>query len=164
MTQTVNHKGFTLIELVMILVLIGILAAVAAPKFVDVSSTNAAAFADKLRADIRYAQNLAMTRNQKYRVYINVPPAPAGPGGGYAVVNDANGNGTWGEAGEFAREPAGTGNLRVVLGAGDYAGVTVSPNTFIEFDSLGRPTMGGTTLTVSGGATVTVIAETGAVN
>jgi MSHA pilin protein MshC len=160
-----NQRGFTLIELVMVLVLIGIIALFAAPRLGNIPTTKAFSLADKLRADIRYAQNLAMTRNQRYRVYVNNSPAPAGPGGGYAVVNDANGNGTWGEAGEFAQDPAGTGNLSVVLDAGDYAGITVSPNTFIEFNSLGSPTTGGTTLTVSpGGTTLTVTAETGAVN
>ncbi|HAK60447.1 MAG TPA: hypothetical protein DCO77_08710, partial [Nitrospiraceae bacterium] len=83
-----NHKGFTLIELVMILVLVGIIAAVAVPRMSDVTGTNASAFAGKLRADIRYAQNLAMTENQRYRVYVNTAPSPAA---GYAVVNDADG-------------------------------------------------------------------------
>jgi type II secretory pathway pseudopilin PulG len=147
-----NYKGFTLIELVMILVLVGIIAAVVTPRLGDVTTTNASAFADKLRADIRYAQNLAMTTSQRHRVYINTAPGPAP---GYAVVNVATGL--------AVQDPAG-GNLSIVLNAGDYAGITVWPNAVIEFNSLGSPT-GGTALTVSpGGATVTVTAETGAVN
>ncbi len=158
-----NDKGFTLVELVMVLVLIGIIAVVVTPNLGSVSSTKAPALADKLRADIRYAQNLAMTRNLRYRVYVNISPAPTGPGGGYAVVYDTSG-GSWSSFG-YAQDPAGGGNLSVVLDAGDYAGITVSPNTVIEFNSLGSPATGGTTLTVSpGGATVTIIAETGAVN
>jgi MSHA pilin protein MshC len=163
-----DQKGFTLIELVMVLVLIGILAVFVAPRLGDVTSSKAGAFRDKLRADIRYAQDLAMTWNQRHRVFFNTNPAP---NPGYAVVNDANGNGTWGEAGEIAPDPAGNGNLNVTLNAGQYAGITVSTPAggFIEFDSLGAPTVGGgvvLTVFANGVAagTMTITAQTGAVN
>jgi|SRR3990172_7036447 MSHA pilin protein MshC len=147
-----NSKGFTLIELIMVIVLIGIIIVVVSPKLGDVTDTKAAALADKLRADIRYAQNLAMTTSQRHRVYINTAPGPTPDG--YSVVNVATGL--------VVQDPAG-GNLSVVLNAGDYAGITVSPNAVIEFNSLGSPTTGGTNLT-AGGTTITVTAETGAVN
>ena len=157
-----NQHGFTLIELIIIIVLLAIMAAVAIPRMGDVTSMKAAATAEKLKSDIRYAQELAMTQNRSYRVYFNTSPAPAS---GYAVVNNANGNGTWGEAGEFAPDPSGKGNLSVTLNSGDYAGVTASSSVNpIEFNSLGRPTGGATTITVSPGSyTITISAETGAV-
>lgn len=157
------QRGFTLVELVMLLVLIGIVAAFIAPRMADVTTTRAAAFADKLRADIRHARNLAMAENRRYRVVLNMAPAP---GSGYAVVNDANGNGTWGEPGEVARDPAGAGFLLVPLNTGEYAGITVAPAAVIEFDSLGRPVAGGGAALIlsPGGATVTIAAGTGAVN
>ena len=161
-----NQRGFTLIELVMIIVLVGIIAFTVAPRLGDTTSTNSSAFADKLRADIRYAQNLAMTENQRYRVYVNTAPSPAP--NGYAVMNDTNGNGTWGEAGEIAQDPAGTGSLSVTLNTGKYSGITVSTPAggYIEFNSLGSPTVGGgAVVTVSpGGSTVTITVQTGAVN
>ncbi|HWR73762.1 MAG TPA: GspH/FimT family pseudopilin [Nitrospirota bacterium] len=160
-----NSKGVTLVELIVILVLIGILAVFVAPRMTDVTATKAGAFSDKLRADIRHARNLAMTENRRYRVYVNSAPAPAS---GYAVVSDKDGDGNWGEAGagEIAFDPAGSGGLVVTLNTGEYTGITLAPNAIIEFDSTGRPTLGGgTVLTVSpGGGTVTVIDQTGAVN
>jgi len=150
----------------MVLVLLGIMAVFVAPRLGNITATNAGAFTDKLRADIRYAQNLAMTQNRRYRVFVNTAPGPNPDG--YAVMNDANGNGIWGEAGEVAMDPAEGGNLSITLNAGQYAGITVStpPDGYVEFDSLGRPTVGGgTVLTITpGGTTVTVTAQTGAIN
>jgi len=164
--RALNHKGFTLTELVMVIILVSIIAVFAAPRLSNVSTTKSGILTDKLRADIRYAQNLAMTQNQRYRVYVNTAPGPTP--NGYAVTNDANGNGTWGEANEIAQDPAGGGNLIVVLNSGTYAGITVSTPAggYIEFDSLGRPTAGaGAVLTISpGGSTITITSQTGAVN
>ena len=160
-----NQHGFTLIELIIIIVLLAIMAAVAIPRMGDVTAMKAAATAEKLKSDIRYAQELAMTQNRSYRVYFNTSPAPSPDG--YAVVNNADGDANWGEAGEFAPDPTGKGNLSVILNSGDYGGVTVSTPAggYIEFNSLGKPTGGATTITASpGGYTITVSAETGAVN
>jgi prepilin-type N-terminal cleavage/methylation domain-containing protein len=157
-----NRKGFTLIELVMVIVLIGILAVAVAPRLGKVSSANASAFAGKLRADIRYAQDLAMTQNRRYRVYFNTnPPAPAQ---GYAVVYDTSG-GAWSSFG-YAQDPASGGNLSIILNAGQYAGITVASTVNpVEFNSLGKPSGGLTTVTVSpGNYQITIAAQTGVVN
>lgn len=60
-----NQHGFTLIELIMVIVILGVLAAVAVPKFVDLSG-NAEASACKSNqatiesaAAIKYAENAA---------------------------------------------------------------------------------------------------------
>jgi len=170
MTQ---RNGFTLIELVMVIVLIGILAVVVAPRLGNVTGTNASALKDKLRADLRYTQNLAMTRSQRYRMYLNASPAPAS---GYAVVNDANADG-WGTTGanEYAPDPAGGGPLLVTLNTGDFTGMTIGvpangAGGFVEFNSLGSPTTGGVALIrvyangVAIGNDITISAQTGAVN
>ncbi len=58
-----NKKGFTLIELVMVIVILGILAVIALPKFVDLSSTaklnatKSAAGTIKAAIAIQYANN-----------------------------------------------------------------------------------------------------------
>jgi len=141
----------------MVIVLIGILAVVAVPKLGDMKGMKAGAFVDKLEADIRYAQNLAMTRNNRYRVYFNAAPAPTPYG--YAVTNNA---GTVVE------------NMSVVLNTGDYSGITVvSPFTYIEFDSLGRPYNDAGSLLAADaiitvlpgpGLSITIKPQTGAVN
>jgi MSHA pilin protein MshC len=152
-----NRRGFSFIELIMVLVLIGIIAVYAGPRLSNVTETKAGAFVDKLRADIRYAQNLAMTGNQRYRVYFNGSGGSA-PASGYSVVNNATG--------EIAPDPAGRGNLIVTLNTGDYAGITVSTPAggFVEFNALGAPTAAATLTIAPDGQQVTIAARTGAVN
>lgn len=55
-----TQKGFTLIELVMVIVLLGILSATALPKFFAVSSYQKQLFFDDTLSAVRYAQKLAV--------------------------------------------------------------------------------------------------------
>jgi hypothetical protein len=135
------------------------------------AATNAGAFADKLRADLRYAQDLAMTQNKRHRVYFNSAPSPPS---GYAIVYDTSG-GAWTSI-NYAQDPAGGGGLSVALGSGQYAGIAItSPASgYVEFNSLGTPAVGGALAFVAGVATITINAsaantvtiqeQTGAVN
>ncbi len=173
-----NDKGFTLIELVMVIILVGILAVFVAPRLGTVTGTKADTVADKIRADIRYVQSLAMTMNRRSRVYLN--GTGTAPASGYAAVNDTS---AAGDCSSFvaSTDPAAGGTLSITLNTGTYAGITVTPSmTCLEYDALGRPydcgagpatcssTLGGMTINVNANAvlvdTVTVMAQTGAVN
>ena len=54
--------GYTLLELVAVLIVVGILAAVLAPRFIDASGFSGATTADKLLAAARYAEVLAQNQ------------------------------------------------------------------------------------------------------
>jgi prepilin-type N-terminal cleavage/methylation domain-containing protein len=56
-----DSKGFTLIELIMVIVLISILAVSVVPKFMDTSAISLVGAAAVVVADIRYTQELAMS-------------------------------------------------------------------------------------------------------
>jgi len=56
-----NCRGFTLIELIMMIVLISILAVSVVPKFMDTSAISLQGGAAMAVADIRYTQELAMS-------------------------------------------------------------------------------------------------------
>ncbi len=156
--------GFTMIELVMVIVLIGIVAGVAAPVFFGNSSgIEAGVMVRKVQSDVRYAQSLAMNRSRldtpnissptyRYRIRFNGADTSCAYTNQYNIVSDADNNGTWGENPngaafvESAREPVGASEYFCIqLDTGDYAGITVTadfggaePGT-LEFDTLGVP-------------------------
>lgn len=161
-----DDRGFTMIELVMIIVLLTIVAVVAGPRLANITGVKVSATARKLQADMTYTQNLAMTSNQRHRVVF--------PSTTSYEVRDASG--------ALATNPHDGGGFTVTTDAG----ITMSwsfngdsaLNRGVEFDTLGRPylyagaspsatTIAVGTVTVTGGGTtrtVTVQPQTGQVS
>jgi prepilin-type N-terminal cleavage/methylation domain-containing protein len=157
-----NKNGFSLIELIMVLTLAVVLAAVVTPIiFRAGQGLSAFAAAKKIREDIIYAQSLAMQGHKlstpasnvtnlvfRYRVRFNFNDGANCPGTkNYSIVNDSDFDGNWGEnSGESARNPSTGGDFFCVqLDAGDYAGITASADFggstpgIVEFDAFGTP-------------------------
>lgn len=63
--------GFTLVELIVILIVTGILGAVVAPRFFDRNVYDVAAFSNQTTALIRYAQKQAIAQNRNVYVRLN---------------------------------------------------------------------------------------------
>ena len=59
-----NIRGFTLVEITVVVVLIGIIAAVVFTRSIATVEINVVGQADKIRNHIRYAQSMAMKRNE----------------------------------------------------------------------------------------------------
>ena len=66
-------RGFTLVELIVVIMLMAILAAAAAPRFFDAGAFEGPAFAHEVASAARYAQKLAVTSGCPVRV--SVPDA-----------------------------------------------------------------------------------------
>jgi len=61
--RRLNPKGFTLVEIVTALVIIGVLSVIAAVRFTGTSTISVRGAADMIQADIRYAQEAAMAEH-----------------------------------------------------------------------------------------------------
>lgn len=125
-TMASTDRGFSLVELVVILVLVGIVSALVIPRFESAPIT-VGAQADQLATDIRYAQALAMTRGARYCLYLGTLTN----GTSYAIRTGAN-------CATTVTHPA-TGSSTVDFSDLSYTATNLS-TVYIEFDTMGRPT------------------------
>jgi MSHA pilin protein MshC len=58
------QRGFTLIELIVVLIIVGILAITVAPKFLSNNTFKQAGFAEEMKSAVRYAQKLAIAQRR----------------------------------------------------------------------------------------------------
>lgn len=65
------QRGFTAIELVTTVVIMGILAAVAVPRFFDNDAFSERGYADELASALRYSQRIAIASGCQVRIVIN---------------------------------------------------------------------------------------------
>ncbi len=146
-----SKSGFTLIELVLMISLLGIMVVLYVESAGDLSNISVDGASRKAQSDIRYAQQLAQATGV-------VHGAKFDAGGGYEVYV--------GSPGHPAMDPVTRQSL--VEDMSDFPGVSISNNYEVRFDSVGRPTIGAdrrVRFTATSGAIrdVYVIDQTGAV-
>lgn len=66
--QRGRRNGFSLLELVTVLAIVGVLAVFVIPRVTTTQAITLPATAAQLAASIRYAQSLSMSRGQRYRI------------------------------------------------------------------------------------------------
>ena len=131
-----NNSGFTAIEVIMVILIMGIVASMLMYRYNTSQETGTTVATDVLIADIQYTQARAMAAGTQQSISFTV------------------GSGIYNIPGEQKRLPDGI----VVTG-------TSLPGNILIFNTLGEPTFGNSerTITLTGGRILTIYAITGKV-
>ena len=133
-----HQRGFTLVELITVMVIVGILAVAVMPRFFEVSTFEDRGSADQVKSLLRFAQKTAIAQHRSISV---------------AISGDA-------------ASPSCTTTLAGTipeLTCQVKSTVTAGPGTY-TFNALGQRTAGTDCITVSGSNIIKVEAETGYVH
>ena len=148
-----KQAGFTLVELIMVVVLLGTLSAVAIPKFFDKNTFSERAFFDDTLNAVRYAQKLAVATGCNVQVAVSA--------NSYILTRQGNSSSTSCSGSSTYSLAVPHPSSGVSSYSGSESGVTltstVSPFYFYPLGSSSTDV----TLTVNGSRTINVIAETG---
>jgi len=132
--NTINDKrlaisGFTLIELVLTIALLGVMAVAVTVMVINPTRANAEVAAQKARSDIEHARSLAMMKKgTTFGVYFDDSADE------YTVYETAVANPV----------PNPQTKQDLIEDFTKYSGVTITGGDYtVEFDSLGAPTVGG---------------------
>jgi len=141
----INQTGFTLVELVVVILLLGILAAFVAPKFFNLSEYRTRAAYDEVAGAVRYAQKLAVASGCEVQVDLS--------GNSYALQQHST-DCTSGAFATITNHPVTSNSI---------SGMSISstPSSFI-FDAMGRSS--SVVAVTVGTESFNVIAETGYVD
>ena len=142
----ISGSGFTLIEVIMVVIIIGIAAAVVVPMMSSAGSMQIRAAVNMVAADLEYAKSMAISRGQPYSVVFDKATET------YRVVD---------QAGSVIQHPVRKGFNYVVdfrsdtrIDEVDIVDASFDATSKVTFDYLGSPYNGSSTPLNSGVVTL----------
>lgn len=149
------RKAFTLVELLIVIMLIGIMAVAVVPSVLNTTDTQAVGAARLITGDLQYAQNEAIANQEPVTVTFSASGNSYQLADTSGVLTNPMSKGTYSVAFSASRELS-----QVDIVAVDFDGATT-----VTFDEMGAPDVGGT-ITIQAGArlmTLTIADATGLV-
>ena len=148
----ISAAGFTLVELVVVIVVVGVLTAFAVPRFFDTRVFSERGYYEELVAALKFARSAAVATGCPVRFVLNASDYSATqqqPAAGRCDPADTS----WGQ-------PVVLADGSSVAGSAP-AGVTASPGVSIVFDALGATDLGANQAISVGPFSLTVHAASG---
>ena len=147
-----RNRGYTIVEVLLVIVILGVLGTVAGPRFFDNDAFDERAYFDELVSALRYAQRTAVASGCPVRVDVGVST--------YALSQQAVSGGHCDAADASFPVPVRLPTGEVMSGSAP-SGITTAPTTTVTYSALGRTNLGANQALAVGGRTLTIHAESG---
>lgn len=152
--MTTRPSGFTLVEVIAVIVLIGIIGVVAGPSFFDTAAYAERGYADEVKAALRYTQRVAIASDCD--VQFTITPA------GYSALQRAPAGAACAGAGPFVTAVIRSDGLPVAGNTPAELNLA-AVNMVVVFDDEGAPNLVPPPIVI-GANTISVAANTGRVS
>ena len=145
--RTGLEKGFSLIEILIVMVILGIASVMVIPMLSSAGSIQLESAADTISSDLEYAKNMAITRQTSYTVDFD-----SNSPGSYSI-KDSDG---------IIEHPVNKDDYTVELssfGDVEIASVDFGGDEWIRFNYLGSPNRSGSVVIQAGSVSKTITVE-----